>query len=140
MGMALKGVDVICRLPLVEIYAGDPCIFDKMMELWIKVCREGGKPNLILAGDPAYLEAWKAKQGKRYTSIPLSDAGFTSFKFLDADVVLDSGVFNVAGRQGVPDNTLYFIKTDNPHWHLGGDETIQDAELRGTLIIHGATF
>jgi hypothetical protein len=97
-----------------------------MNKLWFKTIRGSDHPDLIMADNlyyGFYLQSLQAIQ--RITSDEMAQAGFTSLKYMNADVVLDGGFGG-----GAPSNTMYFLNTDyiylRPHSQrnfveIGGD-------------------
>lgn len=97
-----------------------------MNQLWVQLNRGADRPDLIIAdntGWRAYLESLQAIQ--RITTNSDGMAGFTSLKYMSADVVLDGGFGNAA-----PASHFYFLNTDyiflRPHRDrnfepIGGD-------------------
>lgn len=83
-----------------------------MNRLWIQLVRGTDRPDLIVADNNYYrfyLESLQAAQ--RITSDKMAQAGFTSLKYMDADVVLDGGYGGDA-----PSNHMYFVNTDYLHF------------------------
>ncbi|HVZ60629.1 MAG TPA: phage major capsid protein [Terriglobales bacterium] len=79
-----------------------------MNRLWVQLVRGADMVDLIVADNNyyvAYLESLQAIQ--RITSDEMASAGFTSLKYMNADVVLDGGYGG-----GAPTNTMYFMNTD----------------------------
>lgn len=77
-------------------------------QLWVQLVRGADHPDIIPADNNyyrLYLESLQAQQ--RITSDEMAQAGFTSIKYMNADVVLDGGFGG-----GMPANTMYFINTD----------------------------
>jgi hypothetical protein len=93
-----------------------------MNSLYLQCVRGNDKPDLILADInyyQFYLNSLQAIQ--RITSDEMGQAGFTSLKFMDADVVLDgfgAGAAGVAGMGagGCPTNHMYMLNTKYIHW------------------------
>lgn len=82
-----------------------------MNRVWIQVVRGTDRPDLIVADNNyfrLYLESLQSIQ--RITSDKMASAGFTSLKYMDADVVLDGGVGGNA-----PTNRMYFLNTNYLH-------------------------
>jgi len=52
------------------------------------------------------------QQNQRFSNTNTGDAGFTSIKFMDADVVLDGGIYNGSLGTGAPTGTAFFLNTD----------------------------
>jgi hypothetical protein len=93
-----------------------------MNSLYFKLVRGTDRPDLILADTNYYgfyLNSLQAIQ--RITSDKMASAGFTSLKYMDADVVLDgfaSGAAGVAADSaaGCPTNHMYMLNTKYIHW------------------------
>lgn len=93
-----------------------------MNSLYFKLVRGTDRPDLIVADTNYYgfyLNSLQAIQ--RITSKEMGEAGFTSLKYMDADVVLDgfaSGAAGVAGGSagGCPTNHMYMLNTEYIHW------------------------
>lgn len=87
--------------------------------LWAQLVRGADRPDLIPCDGTvwaAYIASLQANQ--RFTNTDVADAGFPSVKFMDADVVLDGGIYtgaldnNVSGAAGAPAGTAFFLNTD----------------------------
>jgi hypothetical protein len=79
-----------------------------MNRVWVQQVRGADAPDLIVADNNywrMYLESLQAIQ--RITSDELASAGFSSLKYMNADVVLDGGYGG-----GAPANSMYFLNTD----------------------------
>ena len=79
-----------------------------MNTAWVNLVRGTEHPDLILADNvsyAAYLASLQANQ--RFTDPALAKLGFTSVKFMQADVVLDGGIGGNATA-----NTMLFINSD----------------------------
>jgi hypothetical protein len=93
-----------------------------MNALYFKLVRGTDRPDLIVADTNYYgfyLNSLQAIQ--RITSNEMGEAGFTSLKFMDADVVLDGFATGAAGvaagsAGGCPANHMYMLNTDYVHW------------------------
>lgn len=94
-----------------------------MNSLYGKLIRQIDKPDLILADTNyynLYLNSLQAIQ--RITSDEMASAGFTSLKYMSADVVMDgfaagaAGVGGSTSAGGCPTNHMYFLNTDYIHW------------------------
>jgi hypothetical protein len=78
-----------------------------MNTLWAKCTRGADHPDLIMAGQTAYLAYLASLQGiQRITDGKLASAGFTTLKFMNADVVLDGGIGGQANT-----NDMYFLNS-----------------------------
>ena len=78
-----------------------------MNQLWVQLVRNNDRPDLIVADNNLwtnYLESLQAIQ--RITQVSEGEAGFSSLKYMSADVVLDGGFGGFA-----PTSTMYFVNT-----------------------------
>ena len=79
-----------------------------MIQLWLRLCRNQDKTDLIVSNDNMYRAYWEALQTQqRFTNPNLGKMGFMSLKFDMADVVSDQGVGGPLTA-----NTMYFLNTD----------------------------
>lgn len=78
-----------------------------MQNLWISCCRGSDKPDLITADSYMYEYFWDALSALQRitTSDGVGQQGWSSLKFLNADVIYD-------GDSGHPSYTMYFLNTD----------------------------
>jgi hypothetical protein len=79
-----------------------------MNKLWFKCVRGADHPDLIVADNidyGFYLASLQTIQ--RITSDKMAQAGFTSLKYMNADVVLDGGFGG-----GAPASQMFFLNTD----------------------------
>jgi len=86
-------------------------------ELWSNLVRGQDRPNLIMTDSTAwrvYLASLQANQ--RFSNTDKADAGFVTIKFMDADVVLDGGIYNGAVTAGVPTGVAFFLNTKYLHY------------------------
>ena len=77
-----------------------------MNQLWVQLVRGTDMPDLIVADDTywrLYLESMQAIQ--RVTNDKMTSAGFMNLKFMNADVVFDTGGGAVA-------NHMWFLNSD----------------------------
>ncbi len=129
--------------------------------LWSQLVRGSDRPDLIPC-DGVYWNAYLAslQTNQRFTNTKDGDAGFMSIKFMDADVVLDGGIYtvnNASGATGAPTGTAFFLNTDYLHYRPHRDRnmvplspnrryaTNQDAEVQilgwaGNLTCSGRMF
>lgn len=125
-----------------------------MQALWVLLCRNKDKTDLILAGDDAFKYYWSSLTSiQRIASEnDVGKAGFETLKFNTADVVL------AGGMGGNIDDTekMYFLNTKYIHWRpyakrnfvsFGGNRvpTDQDSLLKylgvaGNLTMSGGKF
>lgn len=111
-----------------------------MNTVWSRVVRGRDRPDLIVADNNYYGLFWASLQTiQRVTSEKMATAGFTSLKFVDADVVLDGGVGG-----GCPVNHMYFLNTKYIHWRphrdrnfvpLGGERFAVNQDAIVKLIV-----
>jgi len=126
--------------------------------LWSQLVRGQDRPDLIMCDSVA----WKAYLGslqsnQRFTNTQSADAGFSNLKFMDADVVLDGGIYNGSLGSGAPVGTSFFLNTDYIHYRPHANcnmvslsprkryATNQDAEVQiigwaGNLTCSGRMF
>lgn len=132
-----------------------------MNSIWSQLVRGGDRPDLIPC-DSVYWNAYVAllQANQRFTNTNDGDSGFMSVKFMDADVVLDGGIYNVnnaSGATGAPTGTAFFLNTDYMFYRPHRDRnmvplspnrryaTNQDAEVQilgwaGNLTCSGRQF
>jgi hypothetical protein len=126
--------------------------------LWSNLVRGQDRPDLIMADTlvwNAYIDSLQAQQ--RFTNTNSADAGFLSVKFMDADVVLDGGIYNGNNGAGAPAGTAFFLNTDYIHYRPHQDRNMvplspnkrysvnQDAEVQiiawaGNMTCSGRQF
>ena len=99
-------------------------ITEEWNDLWANLVRGNDSPDLI----PANAGAWKlylsSLQGQqRFSNIDMADAGFSTIKYMTADVVLDGGIYwpsRASGATGAPAGTAgylaYFLNCDYIHY------------------------
>jgi hypothetical protein len=79
-----------------------------MNRLWFKCVRGADHPDLIVADNIDYgFYLGSLQTIQRITSDKMASAGFTSLKYMNADVVLDGGFGG-----GAPASQMYFLNTD----------------------------
>ena len=81
--------------------------------LWASMVRGTDRPDLIMVDNTvwgAYLASLQSQQ--RFTNTSEADAGFMTVKFMDADVVLDGGIYNPSPGGAQPAGTGYFLNTN----------------------------
>lgn len=98
-------------------------------QLWAKLVRGQDRPDLIMVDNNIwniYLSSLQADQ--RFSNTNEADAGFVTIKFMDADVVLDGGMYGshagtdlpandyITGASGMSGGTAYFLNTKYMHW------------------------
>lgn len=122
-----------------------------MNQLWFKTIRGTDKPDLLLADSiyyGFYLNSLQAIQ--RITSDEMASAGFTSLKYMNADVVLDGFTSGAAGNAGVnaaagcPANHMYMLNTDyimfRPHAQRNWVPLPQVASINQDAIVKPLVF
>lgn len=83
-----------------------------MNTLYLRCQRQSDKVDLIMADNNYYQFYWASLQAiQRITSAEMGEAGFTSLKYMNADVVADGGIGG-----GCPTNHLYMLNTDYIYW------------------------
>ena len=83
-------------------------IQDAMNSLYLNLCRNRDRPDLIVADNTYFSYYWKSLQAiQRITDDKQAQAGFRSLKFMDSDVVFDGGFSGTA-----PSAHMYFLNTD----------------------------
>jgi hypothetical protein len=98
-----------------------------MNRVWLQVVRGTDRPDLIVADNNyfrLYLESLQTIQ--RITSDKMASAGFTSLKYMDADVVLDGGYGGNA-----PTNHMYFLNTNYLHFRPHRDRNFVALDPEG---------
>ena len=152
----------------VQDSADATTLLDDMNNVWSQLVRGADRPDLL----PCDGVFWKAYVGvlqadQRFSNTNDGDAGFTSVKYMDADVVLDGGIYNVSsgaatpagttGAVGAPAGTCFFLNTDYLHYRPHRDcnmvplspnrryATNQDAEVQilawaGNVTTSGRQF
>lgn len=105
-----------------------------MDSLWVQLVRGRDKPDLIVADNNMYRYYMQAMQAIQRIqtdgSAPdLAEAGYSSLKYMDSDVVLDGGYqglstdplppelsSSTSAVGGVPTSFMYFLNTNYIHW------------------------
>ena len=85
--------------------------------LWANLVRGQDRTDLIMADTTVwntYIASLQAQQ--RFSNTNDADAGFVSVKFMDADVVLDGGIYNGSLGTGSPAGTAFFLNCDYIHY------------------------
>jgi hypothetical protein len=89
-----------------------------MNTVWAYLVRGRERPDLIIADNvmwALYLGSLQTLQ--RFTEPARANLGFPSIKFMDADVVLDGGLyFPSSSYSGATANTMYFLNTKHVKW------------------------
>jgi len=126
--------------------------------LWAELVRGADRPDLIMADSAVWNTYMKSLQNQqRFSNTQMGDSGFSNVKYMDADVVLDGGIYNGSLGTGAPTGTAFFINSDymkyRPHARrnmvpLSPNKrysTNQDAEVQiiawaGNLTVNGRQF
>ncbi len=97
-----------------------------MMNMFVTLCRNMDKVDLIPAGNEFYVAYWQSLQDQqRFTSPDMGKMGFTNLKFMNADVILDGGV---GGKAGAKD--AYMLNTNYVYWRPHKDQNMTASEDR----------
>lgn len=105
------------RSQLVDNQAAESTVQDDMTNLYVKCSRGTDHPDLILSGNTTYKVFLASLQAiQRITDPKMAEAGFTSVKFIGADVVLDGGI---GGNITATD--MVFLNTDYIHYRPHAD-------------------
>lgn len=79
-----------------------------MNQLWVQLVRGMDRPDIILMDNLMYATFLASLQSQqRFTTVASAELGFSTIKFMDADVVLDGGIGGFC-----PANSAYFLNTD----------------------------
>lgn len=106
----------------------------RMNAMWLSTVRGKDAVDLILGDDDMYTYYETSLQEQaRFTSPKMADAGFTSLKYKDADVVFDDAC---------PDKHMYFLNTDslafryapNRWFEVGDAQKVLNADYSVTPI------
>tara|TARA_R110000772_G_scaffold33324_8_gene81217 strand:+ start:4839 stop:5831 length:993 start_codon:yes stop_codon:yes gene_type:complete len=126
--------------------------------LWGSLIRGQERPDLIMVDTTVWTTYMSSLQDQqRFSNTMMADAGFNSIKFMDADVVLDGGIYNGSLGSGADTGVAYFLNTDYIHYrpHAARNmvplspnkryATNQDAEVQiigwaGNLTCSGRMF
>ena len=95
--------------------------------LWSQLVRGSDRPDLIPC-DSVYWNAYLQvlQNNQRFTNTNEADNGFMSIKFMDADVVLDGGIYtgDITGATGAPVGTAFFLNCDYIHYRPHRDRNL----------------
>lgn len=79
-----------------------------MNQIYLNISRGNDHPDLIVADNAYFKLYWESLQAiQRITSVGTGQAGFTSLKFMGADVMFDGGIGG-----NCPANHMYFLNTN----------------------------
>lgn len=113
----------------LSLTAGADTIQAAMNNLWMKTVRGNDKVDLIIADNTYFtyfLESLQAIQRIQVQdSSDVGKLGFTTTKYMNADVVLDGGIGG-----NMPSSTMYFLNTDYIHYrpHARRNMVVDDSE------------
>lgn len=83
-----------------------------MNRVYLQLIRGGDAPDLIVADNNYFRLYLESLQGiQQIVSDKMGQAGFTSVKYMNADVVADGGIGG-----GAPTNHMYFLNTEYIHF------------------------
>jgi hypothetical protein len=90
-----------------------------MNTTWANLVRGQDRPNVIIADNfmwGIYMASLQSMQ--RFTNPDSARLGFPTVKFMDADVVLDGGIYFASSSwgSGAPANTMLFLNTKYLKW------------------------
>lgn len=84
--------------------------------LWAQLVRGADSPDLIMVDNTVWeLYVASLQNQQRFTNTNDADAGFTTIKYMTADVCLDGGIYDF-GRTGAASGRAYFLNTDYMHY------------------------
>ncbi len=79
-----------------------------MNRIYLACSRGNDAPDLVVADNAMFRHYWESLQAiQRVTSEKEANAGFTSLKYMNADVMFDGGIGG-----GAPANRMYFLNTN----------------------------
>lgn len=123
-----------------------------MNALWVQCCRGADHPDLIMSGNTLFTTYLGSLQiNQRFTDPELATAGFSTVKYMNADVVLDGGIGGFALA-----TDMYYLNTKYLHWRphtrrnmvpigkkrqaVNQDATVEILGFAGNLTCSGAMF
>jgi hypothetical protein len=142
-----------------QVFDGAPTtIQSDMNTMWSSTVRGQDRVDLIMTdnfGWTTYVDSLQAQQ--RFSNTNMGDAGFVSVKYMDADVVLDGGIYNGVSSSGAPLGIMYFLNCDylfyRPHsarnmvplspnrrYSTNQDAEVQIIAWAGNLCVSGRQF
>ena len=97
-----------------------------MMSMWVQLCRNSDKPDIIPCDNNMYTNYWASLQAQqRFNNPSMARMGFTNLKFDSADVILDGGVGG-----SCPANRMFMLNTNYLHWRPHADEDMTPSRDR----------
>jgi len=94
----------------------------EMADMWIETTRGSDQCDLLVADQVGFKAFWTSLTPyQRFTDPNTAVKGFQTLKYVNADVVLDSG-------SGIRGSTIYFLNTDYLFWdvHSATNMAVQD--------------
>lgn len=99
----------------------------EMQSAWLNTVRGKDKPDVIVADENFYTFFWDSLTDiQRVASSDEAVAGFSSIKFVTADVLYD-------GDSGIPTNHMYFLNTDYLYWRPHSRRNVVPLETRNSI-------
>ncbi len=96
-------------------------IRNAMMNMYVSICRNMDKVDLIPMGNAFYTGYWESLQDQqRFTNPNMGKMGFMNLKFLTADCVLDGGFGGSLGA-----NLAYMLNTNYLFWRPHKDQNME---------------
>lgn len=137
----------------LSLTAGSDTIQTAMNSLYLKCVRGSDAVDLIVADNTYfkyYLESLQAITRIMDSNSDIGKLGFQSLKYMNADVVLDGGLYT-GSYTGVPASQMYFLNTKYIHYRPHADRNMvvderprvsvnQDAEARLILFAGNMTL
>jgi hypothetical protein len=137
----------------LSLTAGSDTIQAAMNNLYLKCVRGSDAVDLIVADNTYYryyLESLQALYRITDTNSDVGKLGYQSLKYMNADVVLDGGMYT-GSYTGVPSSQMYFLNTKYIHFRPHADRNMvvderprisvnQDAEARLILFAGNMTL
>ena len=91
-----------------------------MNTLYLNCIRQSDRPDLIIADTYYFQYYWNSLQAiQRITSAETGEAGFSSLKYMNADVVADGGIGGAC-----PSYHMYMLNTDYLYWRPHRDRNM----------------
>jgi hypothetical protein len=110
----------------LSLTAGADTIQSAMNSLYIKCVRGSDAVDLIVADNNYfrfYLESLQAITRIQDSNSDVGKLGFQTLKYMNADVVLDGGVYT-GSYTGVPTSQMYFLNTKYIHYRPHSDRNM----------------
>ena len=108
------------------INLGSVSLRDEMMKMYVQLCRNMDKIDLIPSGNDMFIAFWETLQDQqRFTNPNMGKMGFLNIKFMNADVVLDGGLGGSADTRD-----MYFLNTAYLNWRPHKDQDMTSSDDR----------